>query len=65
MLHEVKNVQLRAANINTYEEPSAVWLVPAWIFDLNRSVSSKIAEQSQEYKTEIDTVVLNVIDGDM
>lgn len=63
ILHEVKDVQLRAANINAYEDPAAAWLVPVWVFDLDRSVSYKTAELSDERKSGIDTVVLNAIDG--
>lgn len=61
--YEVKDVQLRAANINAYEDSSAAWLVPVWVFDIERSVSYKTADQSLEYNSGIHTVVLNAIDG--
>ncbi|WP_333813877.1 DUF6034 family protein [Muricomes intestini] len=63
ILYEVKSIQLRAANINAYEDPSAAWLVPVWVFDLERSLSYQTTDQSLEDLTGIDTVVLNAIDG--
>ena len=59
-LYKVKNVQLRAANVNAYEEPSAVWMVPVWVFDLERTGVTGTGE-NLGWGTE--TVVLNAIDG--
>lgn len=33
-VYDVQNVQLRAANINAYEDPDAAWLVPVWVFEV-------------------------------
>lgn len=62
-IYKVKHVQLRAANINAYEEPSTVWLVPVWVFDLENSLKYNTAEQSYEQVLSTATVVLNAIDG--
>ena len=59
-LYKVRKVQLRAANINAYEEPSAAWMVPVWVFDLERTGVTGTEEQLG-WGTE--TVVLNAIDG--
>ncbi|MBA4698560.1 MAG: hypothetical protein H2212_03930 [Ruminococcus sp.] len=61
--YDVKNVQLRAANINAYEDPSAAWLVPVWVIDVDGITVYETAEQSWEFKSGITTVVLNAIDG--
>ena len=57
----MKNVQLRAANVNAYENPSAVWLVPVWVFNLERTMVNENMGMEEELG-EI-TVVLNAIDG--
>lgn len=59
--YKVKNVQLRAANVNAYENPSAVWLVPVWVFNLERTMVNENMGMEEELG-EI-TVVLNAIDG--
>lgn len=59
-LYKVRKVQLRAANINAYEEPSAAWMVPVWVFDLERTGVTGTGE-NLGWGTE--TVVLNAIDG--
>lgn len=59
-VYKVKDVQLRSANINAYENPDTVWMVPVWVFDLERT---GILETGEELKWGIETVVLNAIDG--
>lgn len=57
----MKNVQLRAANVNAYENPLAVWLVPVWVFNLERTMVNENMRVEEELG-EI-TVVLSAIDG--
>lgn len=59
--YEVKNVQLCAANINAYENPVAVWLVPVWVFDLERTMVNN--EMKMEENLGEITIVLSAIDG--
>lgn len=61
--YEVKDVQLRMANINAYEDPLAAWFVPVWVFELEHSLSYQTADQLLEQKPKPQTVVLNAIDG--
>ena len=59
----IKNVQLRAANINAYENPEAAWLVPVWIFDVEGEETYTTTEVTDQRKMGPETVVLNAIDG--
>lgn len=59
-VYRVKDVQLRAANINAYEDPLSVWLVPVWVFDLERT---GILATGETLGWGTETVVLNAIDG--
>lgn len=58
--YQVKDIQLRAANINAYNVPASVWLVPVWVFDLERT---GITASGEELGWGMETVVLNAIDG--
>ena len=62
-LYKVEDVQLRAANINAYEDPDAVWLVPAWIFKVNHTLRAESAGQVYESNLGPDVIILNAIDG--
>lgn len=56
----VKDVQLRAANTSAFEDSDAVWLVPVWVFELEREITfSGLGTQRSSDMT----VVLNAIDG--
>lgn len=59
-VYEVKNVQLRMGNINAYEDPSAVWMVPVWVFDFYTIWDG---ESGESKVTSSITVVINAIDG--
>lgn len=63
MLFTVKNVMLRAANINAYEDPKAVWLVPVWVFELEQTMKYEKADQTEINELGPKVVVLNAIDG--
>lgn len=57
---EVKDVQLRTANINAFEDPSSAWLVPVWVFEVlyqSRMPDGKLFVQSTTY------FLMNAIDG--
>lgn len=58
--YTVTDVQLRAVNISAYEEPKAVWLVPAWVFSLKYDVT--FSQQTTMKGNDIE-LVLNAIDG--
>lgn len=58
--YTVTGVQLRAVNISAYEEPKAVWLVPAWVFSLKYDVT--FSQQTTMKGNDIE-LVLNAIDG--
>lgn len=60
---EVRNVQLRAANVSAYEDISAVWLVPVWVFDMDVTARFKLGDQVRETALGSEIVVLNAIDG--
>lgn len=59
-VYNVTDVQLRAANINAFEEPKKVWMVPVWVFDL---MQTGITPDGENLKWGTKTVVLNAIDG--
>ena len=58
--YDVTNVQFRAANINAFEEPKKVWMVPVWVFDMRKT---GITPDGESLKWGTETVVLNAIDG--
>ena len=58
--YTVTGVQLRAVNISAYEEPKAVWLVPAWVSSLKYDVT--FSQQTTMKGNDIE-LVLNAIDG--
>ena len=62
-IYTVKDVQLRAANINAYEDAAAAWLVPVWIVDVDHVMIFKTDEETTEGNLNPETVVLNAIDG--
>lgn len=56
----IKNVQLRATNINAFEDPGSTWLVPVWVFEVlfqQIDPDGKIYFQSTTY------FLINAIDG--
>lgn len=59
-IYNVINIQIRAANINAFEEPEKVWLVPVWVFDLEKT---GLTSAGEILKWGTETVVLNAIDG--
>lgn len=59
--YEVKNVELRAANIPAYEDTNAVWLAPVWVIEVSREV--KFATQDEAWALPDMIIVLNAIDG--
>ena len=61
--YEVKDVQLRMANINAYEDSLAAWFVPVWVFELEHSLTYQTADKLLEQKPKPQTVILNAIDG--
>jgi hypothetical protein len=62
-LYTVQNVQLRAANINAYEDPMRAWLVPIWKFEVESVMSLTTQEGAYETNSGPEIVVLNAIDG--
>lgn len=57
---DVKDVQLRAANINAFENPSGAWLVPVWVFEVlyqRKMPDGELDLQSTTY------FLMNAIDG--
>lgn len=62
-VYTVKNVQLRAANINAYNNPKAAWLVPVWVFDVECEMNYATTEETTTQNLGPETVVLNAIDG--
>ena len=62
-IYTVKNVQLRAANINAYNKPKRSWLVPVWVFDVEGKMQHKTGKEITTENIGPDTVVLNAIDG--
>lgn len=63
-VYDVRNVQLRAANINAFEDTNAAWLVPVWVFEVGRTGFYKYdGGKIHETELAIDTVLLNAIDG--
>lgn len=58
--YKVKDAQLRAANIPAYEDPTAAWLVPVWVFQLEYEFLTPKKEATR-FSDKI--VVLNAIDG--
>lgn len=63
-VYDVQSVQLRAANINAFEDTNAAWLVPVWVFEVKRT-SFYVYDGGKIHESElaIDTVLLNAIDG--
>ena len=62
-LYQLEDVQLRAANVNAYEDTEAVWLVPAWIFKVNHTLKDESAGQVYESNIGSEVIILNAIDG--
>lgn len=62
-IYTVKNVQLRAANINAYNKPKRSWLVPVWVFDVEGKMQHKTGKEITTENIGPETVVLNAIDG--
>ncbi|MGF7017550.1 hypothetical protein M2145_001307 [Lachnospiraceae bacterium PF1-21] len=62
-IYTVNKVQLRAANIEAYNDPEAAWLVPVWVFDVAYVSTYTSAGETETYLSNIETVVLNAIDG--
>ena len=58
--YEIRDVKLRLGNISAYEDPNSVWLVPMWVFEVDRSWQDKeqVNKESLPYE-----VTLNAIDG--
>lgn len=57
---EVKDVQLRATNINAFEDPGCTWLVPVWVFEVlfqQKDPDGETYFQSTTY------FLINAIDG--
>ena len=52
-IYTVKNVQLRAANINAYNKPKRSWLVPVWVFDVEGKMQHKTGEGDKYEKSYI------------
>lgn len=63
IVYTVKNVQFRMANINAYEDPSAAWLVPVWVFEMDCARNYQTADKLLEGKPRPELIVLNAIDG--
>lgn len=63
LFYTVKNVQLRAANINAYNKPKRSWLVPVWVFDVEGKMQHKTGKEITTENIGPETVVLNAIDG--
>lgn len=59
-IYNVTNIQIRAANINAFEEPEKVWLVPVWVFNLEKT---GLTSDGEVLKWGTENVVLNAIDG--
>lgn len=62
-IYTVKRVQLRAANINAYNESKVSWLVPVWVFDVEGKMQHKTGKEITTENLGPETVVLNAIDG--
>lgn len=63
-VYEVKDVQLRASNINAYEDPYAAWLVPVWVFEVGLTgVFVQDDGKSREKILGSSVVLINAIDG--
>lgn len=62
-IYTVKRVQLRAANINAYNESKVSWLVPVWVFDVEGKMQHKTGKEIKTENLGPETVVLNAIDG--
>lgn len=62
-IYTVKRVQLRAANINAYNESKVSWLVPVWVFDVEGKMQHKTGKEITTDNLGPETVVLNTIDG--
>lgn len=63
-IYDVKDVQLRAANVNAYEDPDAAWLVPVWVFKVGRTGVYEYDDGKIEESVLPPSVVLiNAIDG--
>lgn len=63
-VYDVKDVQLRASNVNAYEDHDAAWLVPVWVFEVGRTgVFVNDDGKSRESVLGPSTVLINAIDG--
>lgn len=62
-IYTVKRVQLRAVNINAYNESKVSWLVPVWVFDVEGKMQHKTGKEITTDNLGPETVVLNAIDG--
>ena len=58
--YEIRDVKLRLGNISAYEDPKSVWLVPVWVFEMDRSWEYKEQVNKESLPFE---VTLNAIDG--
>ena len=59
-IYEIRDVKLRLGNISAYEDPKSVWLVPVWVFEMDRSWECKEQVNKESLPFE---VTLNAIDG--
>lgn len=62
-VYKVTGVQLRAANVNAYEDPDSAWMVPVWVFEMNRTGVYKYEGEQSESNLGTTVVILNAIDG--
>lgn len=62
-IYKVRNVQLRAANVNAYENPDVAWMIPAWVFELEKTGNYKYEGGRSESNLGSEVVILNAIDG--
>ncbi len=58
--YEIVSVQLRASNINAYNEPTCAWVVPVWVFEIERYGS--FDDAMEQYQGVI-YYMFNAIDG--
>ena len=63
-VYDVRNVQLRAANINAFEDTSAAWLVPVWVFEVG-CTGVFVHDDGKIHETDLleQVVLINAIDG--
>lgn len=56
----LEDVKLRMSNVPAYEDPSAVWLVPVWVFEFKEE---RINPSGEIMRMNNEIVLLNAIDG--